>query len=127
MSIELRDLIGKPFRLHGRGPDAYDCYGLAIEVLRRYGKTLPDAYYQDASRENNALVIADYIATHCMPLVDSWREGDLIVIRVAGKPSHIGVYIGDGMYIHSSRSSGVKIESVTSIRSKVEGCYRWEQ
>ncbi len=31
------DLIGKPYRLNGRGPDFFDCAGLAIEMQSRRG------------------------------------------------------------------------------------------
>jgi len=38
-----KDLIGKPFKLNGRGPDFYDCYGLYLEINRRIGNSdIPD-------------------------------------------------------------------------------------
>ena len=40
--IDVSDLLGKPFAWGGRGPDAYDCWGLVVEVARRAGITLPD-------------------------------------------------------------------------------------
>jgi cell wall-associated NlpC family hydrolase len=36
------DLLGKPFADGGRGPDSFDCVGLAIEVQRRRGLDIPD-------------------------------------------------------------------------------------
>lgn len=39
--VPYADLLGKPFVYGGRGPDAYDCYGLAQEVCRRGGVVLP--------------------------------------------------------------------------------------
>lgn len=41
-AVRYADLLGKPFKYGGRGPDYYDCYGLAIELYRRHGITLPD-------------------------------------------------------------------------------------
>lgn len=35
------DLLGKPFVLGGRGPDAYDCYGICLEFGRRNGYKFP--------------------------------------------------------------------------------------
>lgn len=40
--FDITDLLGKEFKYGGRGPEAYDCYGLCIEVYRRRGKALPD-------------------------------------------------------------------------------------
>ena len=31
------DLIGKPYEPHGTGPEAFDCWGLCVEVLKRLG------------------------------------------------------------------------------------------
>jgi len=40
--IKLSDLIGKPYKDGGRGPDYYDCWGLCMEVARRAGIELPE-------------------------------------------------------------------------------------
>ena len=32
MLLDIDDLLGVPYKVHGRGPDSYDCYGLVIEV-----------------------------------------------------------------------------------------------
>jgi len=36
------DLIGKPYQPGARGPDAFDCLGLHLELLRRQGYDVPD-------------------------------------------------------------------------------------
>ena len=41
--IDVSDLIGVPFVNHGRDiHDGLDCYGLVMEVFRRYGKHIPE-------------------------------------------------------------------------------------
>ena len=45
--IRYDDLLGVPFRTHGRDKKGMDCYGLVLECLRREGKSLPDFVYQD--------------------------------------------------------------------------------
>lgn len=38
-----RELIGKPYAEHGRGPDGYDCIGVVMDVYRReLAVDLPD-------------------------------------------------------------------------------------
>ncbi len=44
MYFDYVDLLGKEFAYGGRGPLAYDCYGLMIEVRRRAGRFMPDNY-----------------------------------------------------------------------------------
>lgn len=39
--VPYTDLLRKPFELGARGPEHFDCLGLAYEVLRRVGKTVP--------------------------------------------------------------------------------------
>ena len=34
------DLLGKPFRYNGRGPEFYDCAGLVLEIQQRLGHEL---------------------------------------------------------------------------------------
>lgn len=49
--INVFDLIGLPYQENGRGPEGYDCYGLAIEVEKRFGKKLRDAVYENHNIE----------------------------------------------------------------------------
>ena len=42
------DLLGVRFKVHGRNKkEGFDCYGLAIEVLRRNGIILKDVFYDN--------------------------------------------------------------------------------
>ena len=45
--IKYDDLLGVPFKAHGRDKSGMDCYGLVLECLRREGKSLPDFFYED--------------------------------------------------------------------------------
>ena len=36
------DLVGSPYVADARGPAAFDCLGLAIEMQRRLGRTVPE-------------------------------------------------------------------------------------
>ncbi|MEB3887135.1 NlpC/P60 family protein [Lyngbya sp. CCY1209] len=72
------------------GPN-YDCSGLIQTAFARQGIWLPrDAYQQEAFAEAIAPV--------------SWelQPGDLIFFGPPEKATHVGLYLGDGRYIHSS-------------------------
>jgi len=62
------DLLGKEFEYGGRGPDAFDCWGLCLEVTKRAGVVLPRVYTP-----------AEFAAMN--DLFDSTKGGDYIKIN----------------------------------------------
>lgn len=115
------DLIGVKYRPHGRSKkDGFDCYGLVIEVLRRNGKELPDLYYKSLKVNNDFVMQFDLHTER----IDKPEENCLIEMMSYGQPGHIGVYIGEGLMIHSTTSKGVCIEQVRHYSGKIRGYYR---
>ena len=43
---------------------------------------------------------------------DDMLEGDLVFFNTRGGVSHVGVYLGEGYFVHSSSSAGVTINSL---------------
>lgn len=115
MKININDLIGKPYRDHARGPDAYDCYGLAIEVCRRYGKKFQDLYY-----DCNALELADVNRpTLDLKKLDTPCEGALLEMNYKNE-LHIGVCLSDKEFIHMT-SQGCRVSHIGAI--EIRGVY----
>ena len=112
MLIELSDLLGKPYVLHGRGPDGYDCYGLAIEVERRLGKELPDVCSQGS-------VIEGLVKTK------EPKFGDIVMFKSRGRDRHIGVYFEKGDFVHCD-FEGVRVSNLRQYVQKGE-FYTWQQ
>ena len=114
--IDVSDLIGLPYCDNGRGPDGFDCYGLAIEVEKRLGKKLLDAVYENHDKE----------------LSDKWRpllnvrpsdfitEGALLEIHV-GNTLHIAVALDSTRMIHATTNQGVRISKIAAY--KLAGIY----
>jgi cell wall-associated NlpC family hydrolase len=70
------------------GPD-YDCSGLMQAAFAASGIWLPrDSYQQDAFTQTIE--------------IDQLLPGDLVFFAKAEKVNHVGLYLGDGRYIHSS-------------------------
>lgn len=115
MTININDLIGVPYKDHGRSLDGMDCYGLAIEVMRRYGYELRDVIYED-----HALELADENApTLNITPIDAPREGALIEMQFNNE-LHIGVCISKKEFIHMTRT-GCRINHIGSI--PIRGLY----
>lgn len=57
--------------------------------------------------------------------VDTPIFGDIILFKILGITSHIGVYIGEGKFLHSIREVGCAVEPVKKWEHRLEGYYRW--
>lgn len=118
-----RDLLGVKFKVHGRSiKEGFDCYGLAIEVLRRNGITLKDAFYDN-------LDIRPELHEQLHSLIPNERIDKpenccIIEIEVHGEPLHVAVYIGDGMIIHTTRKTRVVIEPLVHYKNRILGYYK---
>ena len=121
--MDYRDLLGVKFKVHGRSiEEGFDCYGLAIEVLRRNGITMPDVFYKDLeSRE----VIHDELHS-IIPHKRIEKPENYCIIEIAVKeePIHIAVYIGGGMMIHTTYKTGVIIEPLVRYNKRILGYYK---
>lgn len=102
-------LKGAPYRWGKESPaEGFDCSGFVQHVYQRHGVRLPRTAHQMAS---------------ALPPLDSRarQPGDLVFFNTTGEPySHVGIYIGDNQFVHSSSVRG------GVIISSLEGRYWWE-
>lgn len=99
-----RKQIGKPYRWGAEGPGGYDCSGLAMAAWRKAGVKLPRVTY------------AQYRKVDRKVKLKNLKPGDLIFFR--GR-RHVGIYVGDGKYLHAPRSGEkVRIDKLTKRRRK---------
>ena len=97
-----RGQIGARYVLGGTTPKGFDCSGLVRYVMAALKVELPRTAAQQAR-------IGDEVSTDPTRL----RPGDLLTFGFKGKTgvSHIGIYVGQGRYIHASSGAGRVIES----------------
>lgn len=116
------DLLGIKFKVHGRNKEeGFDCYGLAIEVLKRNGIILKDVFYEKLENEDEIRKNA-FLKTKSKK-IDSLKKNCIILLTVKGEPTHIAVYIGDGFIIHATKNSGVVIQPLHIWKKRIEGMY----
>ena len=91
-------MVGKPYRYGGSSPAGFDCSGLVQYSFRQAGVTLPRSTEQQRS-VSRLIRVADL------------RRGDLLFFNQEGKKyGHLGIYIGDGKFVHAP-SSGKSVRS----------------
>jgi len=95
--------LGVDYRYGGNSPESgFDCSGLVAHVFREaYGIQLP----------HNARAQSEY---GLRVSLSELRAGDLVFYNTANRPySHVGIYLGDGKFIHAPRTGArVRIESL---------------
>ncbi len=87
--------IGVRYKYGGTTSKGLDCSGFVWRVYQDMGydftRTSSKVYYKGGSKisENRA------------------RKGDLVFFKKGAKINHVGIYLGEGKFIHSSSSRGV--------------------
>ncbi len=106
-----RDAMGQPYRWGGDGDDGgFDCSGLIQYAYGEHGVSLPRTS-RDQAREGRAVGKS----------LEALRPGDILTFARSGNTiSHVGLYLGDGQFIHSA-SRGVQV----SVLSDDDPYGRW--
>lgn len=130
--MDLSKWVGIPFADRGRTLAGADCWGLAClvyaEALFIALPSYADEYRELADRDRHDL--HRVIQAHR----GEWREiepgkergGDIVILRVAGAASHIGIVARTGQMLTVRRDQASAIESYRSIRwrSRVDAFLR---
>jgi len=106
--VDLSDLKMVPFKDRGRDRSGYDCYGLAMEVFRRYGIELLD--YEGSCWDKKAIQATFEKWREQWIAVDGEPPVPAMVVMKANSPediNHVAVYIGNGRFIHTLDKVGV--------------------
>lgn len=88
--------LGVKYKWGGITPAGFDCSGLVKYSYGKAGKVLPRTAGEMWGKGTR---------------VYSLQPGDLVFYKTyaSSKPTHVGIYIGNGKFIHSASSKGVSI------------------
>ncbi len=96
-------LVGTPYRWGGNTPDSgFDCSGLVTYVFRdAAGLSLPRQSI--AMSEVGARKLA----------ADALQSGDLVFFESGRRIDHVGIYVGQGRFVHAPNRGGtVRLDSL---------------
>lgn len=107
--------LGRPYQWSGMGQRGFDCSGLVVRVFTTLGVVVPHSS------------VAQYREGTGVPL-PLLSPGDLVFFHTyTSGPSHVGIYLGAGRFIHASVSGGVMVSSLNEpyYRSRYLGARRF--
>ena len=98
---------GVPYKYGGTDRRGFDCSGFVGKVYKDGLKTQLPRMTKDMA------TMGKKVSKH------SLKPGDLIFFRPSRKYRHVGIYVGDNLFMHSSTSKGI-------IKSKLDNVY-WKK
>lgn len=124
------DYIGLGWDPDGEGPETYNCWSFVRAVLAdRFGVEVPVIEYPESDADLDAL-FDGHPERSRWRVVAKPRQGDLVLMRFARDPSHVGVWIdaGGAKVLHCARGAGVvcqRVRDITLMGGAIDGFYRF--
>jgi len=127
--VDINTLVGVPFVNEGRSPVlGMDCWGLTMEVFKRFGIELPDFTVDAFAFRQIGQLVDGAIGNPAWEEVVRPVDKDIpLVVLMRMHPvyiTHAGVLIKGGRVIHTMESAGVIISKVATLRKTIVGYYR---
>ena len=95
IAIHALGLVGTPYRYGGNTPDSgFDCSGLIGYVYRHRVGSAPPRTVAQLSGWGQQIANGEL------------RSGDMVVFGTGRQPSHAGIYVGEGRFVHAPSTGG---------------------
>lgn len=103
MLMEIIKYMNTPYKFGGNSLNGIDCSAFTQNVYR-------DSWLLDINRSARQ----QYLQGIPIEERSELKFGDLVFFntRRRVKPGHVGIYIGDNLFVHASSTSGVKVSSL---------------
>lgn len=121
--------VGVQFLAKGRElATGVDCWGLARKVYEQeFGINLPS--FSDEYDAGRPMMIAEAIAKYKegWKLADIPKSGDMVLFRVEGAESHVGVVTRPGFFLHVRENQTATVERLDSAiwKNRVVGIFQY--
>lgn len=105
----------------------YDCWELTkLFYVELMGIDLDEVAYDDPNNKKNVSRLIE-IERQKFSRIHSPSFGDIIVFKILGIASHLGIYVGDGKFLHTMNNTGCVVDNLSKWKWRVEGFYRHDQ
>lgn len=104
VALYAMSLLDQAYRWGGRGPDSgFDCSGLVVHVFHEAAGLRLSGNAAALSRQSRPVQAG------------ALQAGDLLFFNTLGQPnSHVGVYVGQGKFVHAANErSGVRMDRLS--------------
>jgi len=115
--VDASDLIGLPYKVHGRDESGLDCFGLIWLIALRNKTPIKDPAYKGFDPSLSKL--ANYIG---LKQTDEFETGSVLEIEKDGR-LHLGYAIDNERMIHATHNEGVIVEDIC--KYNVKGYYKF--
>jgi len=95
--------VGTPYRLGGTTQRGIDCSALVQTV------------FSDTFRLALPRTTGEQVREGAPVAREALRVGDLVFFRPPGPYDHVGIYVGDGYFLHASTSQGVMLSRLDNV------------
>lgn len=125
----MEQYVGIPFQANGRDRSGIDCWGLVRLVYSEHlGIDLP-SYDGVFNGHRDAQAAGALMARESVKWqqVEQWQPMDVLLLRVSSAiPTHVALYIGNGLMLHALDGADSTIEHTGSLRwrTRIQGAYR---
>lgn len=132
MTVDLNQFVGISFVPGGCSLSGCNCGGLVLLVFAAFGQRVTVPGYTGDHADSAAVNrIMEQERGNWEPLAEP-EVPCLVAIAVDLKNpdwvNHVGVYIGNGRFLHSWRRTRSCVEKIDSLlwRNRIKGFYRWK-
>ncbi len=111
----------------------FDCYELIkLFYEKEFGVEIIDLQYQDPSERKLGQMteisqLVETVKEDYFKKVTEPKFGDIILLRIWGMPAHVGIYIGKGRFLHTSKTTGSCVEKLSKWQNKILGYYEYDK
>jgi cell wall-associated NlpC family hydrolase len=120
-AVVVNRLVGKPFKWSGRGPDAFDCWGLVIEARRSLGLPVGIDWETwvaegETPRIESSEMMEVQTRSPTWEVTHTPEPGDIVALSSRHAIHHVGVLTPFGI-LNSVRGLGATLASPARLKT----------